>query len=132
MTPACRVLVLDDHDRLRRNIVALLADEGFAMLEADSGEAALRLIAEQAVDVAIVDVRLPGISGNDFILAAHTRAPRLRYLIHTGSVDYQLPAALHRIGLRDTHVFMKPIADPALLFDAIRALVAERDAGSAR
>lgn len=119
---AVLVLLLDDHDSLRRNLSALLEDEGFGVVQARSGEEALQLITSARVDVAIVDIRLPGMNGHEFIQAAHARNTDLRFMIYTGTVNYQLPDALRRIGLADDSVFIKPITDPVALFDRLIAL----------
>jgi CheY-like chemotaxis protein len=116
----CHLLVIDDHDSLRRNLVALLEDEGFCVEEAESGEAALEIIARHAIHLAIVDMRLPGISGSEFIETAAQHNPDLRFIVHTGSVDYQLNAEARAYGLSEADVFYKPIADLYTFFARIR------------
>ena len=69
-----------------------------------------------------MDMRLPGMDGNDSIRAVHAIAPGLRFLIHTGSAAYSLPADLRTLGLDRSHVFFKPLQDMAPLARAIRAL----------
>lgn len=116
------VLVLDDHASLRRNLRALLEDEGFPVVEADSGEHALQIVHATAIDVVIVDIRLPGMNGNEFIEAAHAIRPALHFVIHTGAVDYLLPDGLRRLGLTEDCVFLKPLTDPGALFRRLRSL----------
>lgn len=60
-----RVLVADDHPLFRAGVVAAIADAGDLELvgEAGEGEETLRPVAELDVDVAIVDVRMPNLSG---------------------------------------------------------------------
>jgi two-component system, OmpR family, response regulator len=106
-----RVLVLDDEAIIRLNLCAFLEDEGFTIFSASSGEAALQLLEEQTVDVAIVDIRLPNMDGNTFVLHAHAHDPQMKFLIHTGSSSYQLPAELVTLGLQAEDVFMKPIVN---------------------
>lgn len=116
------VLLLDDHESLRRNLFALLEDEGFGVVQASSGEDALQLLSATKVDVAIVDIRLPNMNGHEFIQAAHAVNADLRFVIYTGAVDYQLPDELCRIGLTDENVFIKPLTDPVALFDRLITL----------
>lgn len=116
------VLLLDDHESLRRNLSALLEDEGFGVVQASSGEEALQLLFSTRVDVAIVDIRLPSMNGHEFIQAAHAKNADLHFMIYTGTINYQLPDALRRIGLTDDNVFIKPITDPVVLFDRLIAL----------
>ena len=57
------VLVVEDDDSLRVMMTALLADAHYATVEARSGEDALSRTAETPVDLALLDVDLPGLSG---------------------------------------------------------------------
>ena len=117
-----KVLVVDDNDSLRRNLVAMLADENFDVSEARSGEAALTELGHQSFNVALVDMRLPGMSGNEFIEQASSISPALRFLIHTGSADYLIPPNISALGVSDQDVFLKPISDIEKLFGRIRGL----------
>lgn len=103
------VLVVDDEEMVRENLEAYLEDEGFNVVTASSGEDALNLLAEVSPHVGIIDMRLPGMSGNDFILKAHTLRPALRYLIHTGSTNYKLPPELIAIGVTRDDIYTKPL-----------------------
>jgi len=118
---AARVMVLDDHASLRRNLMALLEDEGFRVVEAGSGEEALQIVRATAVDAVIVDIRLPGMNGNEFIEAAHALRPALHFVVHTGAMDYVLPDELRRFGLTEDSVFLKPLSKPGALFAHLRS-----------
>ena len=75
--PAKSTLLLVDDDRL---ILSTLADglraAGFVVLEASSGEAALRLALEADPDLAICDVRMPGMSGLELAPCLQEQADR--------------------------------------------------------
>ena len=58
-----RVLVVDDHHLFRVGIRALLEEEGFEVVDAVSGEAALRRLDGFAPDVVVMDLNMPGMSG---------------------------------------------------------------------
>jgi putative two-component system response regulator len=58
-----KVLIVDDHPSSRMTAVALLAVEGYQVLEADNGPKALTLVAEQKPDVILLDVMMPGMDG---------------------------------------------------------------------
>ncbi|MBP7584535.1 MAG: response regulator [Spirochaetes bacterium] len=117
------ILVLDDEELVRANIVAFLEDEGFAVIPAESGEEALEILKSRPVDIGIIDMRLPGIDGNTFILQAHALNPRMRFMIHTGSINYTLPRELHEIGVRAEDVFRKPETSLADMLGKIRAFL---------
>jgi len=61
--PAARVLVVDDLDTNRELVRAMLQAVGHQVEEADSGPAALRLAAEQAYDLILMDLQMPGMDG---------------------------------------------------------------------
>lgn len=116
------VLVVDDHASLRRNVLAMLEDEGFLVIGAESGEEGLVCLDRFAANVALVDMRLPGIDGNEFIQRAHRSHPALKFIVLTGSMDYVLPDEIAALGLSSASVFMKPLADPDALFRRLRSL----------
>jgi C4-dicarboxylate-specific signal transduction histidine kinase len=58
-----RILVVDDDPRNRRLLDAMLRPEGYAVLEADSGEKTLELIGQGAADLVLLDVMMPGLDG---------------------------------------------------------------------
>ena len=57
------ILVVDDNQKIRRLIDIYLRREGFSTLLAETGEQALHLLGEQAVDLMIVDIMMPGMDG---------------------------------------------------------------------
>lgn len=63
-SPTVRVLLVDDHDVFRHGLAQLLAEEGVEIVaEANSGQAAIRLTAELAPDVVLMDLSMPAMSG---------------------------------------------------------------------
>lgn len=58
-----KVLVVDDHPSSRMTAVALLSVEGYAVIEADSGPAALNCVVEANPDLILLDVMMPGMDG---------------------------------------------------------------------
>lgn len=118
-----RVLVVDDEPAIRDSLAAFLEDYGFLTESCGSTEEARDLMREHAYNVCIVDLRLPGLSGEDLILLAHNHFPKQRYIIHTGSISYNLPEELRAIGMRPEHVFHKPVRVLTLLVKCIKELV---------
>lgn len=105
------VLVVDDEELIRVNLVAYLEDEEAEAVGTSSGEDALIILAEREFDVAIIDMRLPGMNGNELIIRANQCWPDMGFVIHTGSTEYRLPQGLSDIGLEESHVFLKPMQD---------------------
>ena len=81
------VLVVDDGDDLRRLVAIALRRGGFEVVEAKSGEAAMEIIESRQVDVVVLDMGLPGMSGTDVVRALRARPETLTLpvLLMTGS-----------------------------------------------
>ena len=61
--PDQTILIVDDEPQIRRVMLATLTSQGYAVVEAKSGEEALERIRHERADLIILDVNLPGISG---------------------------------------------------------------------
>lgn len=118
-----RVLVVDDEDRVAGTLQAYLEDEGMEVASAVSAEEALSLVHDGArFDVCIMDMRLPGMSGDDAIRSLHRLAPGMRYVIHTGTPGYSVPEDLQALGVGHEQLFRKPLRDLAPLAATVRSL----------
>lgn len=99
-----KILVVDDHPSSRMTAVALLSVEGYSVLEAESGSAALECIAHTNPDLILLDVMMPGMDGYEvcrhlkqnehtrlipivFVTALNDRRARLRG-IEAGGDDF--------------------------------------------
>jgi DNA-binding NtrC family response regulator len=78
------LLIVDDENALREAIAERLADHGFIVEQAGSGEQALERLADFAFDILITDLRLPGIDGRKVIDAALERYPEIIPIVITG------------------------------------------------
>lgn len=80
-----RVLVADDHPIVRSGIVALLetAEDVDVVGEAATGEQAVELALELAPDIVLMDLRMPGIDGDEATAHIHAARPEIRVLILT-------------------------------------------------
>ncbi len=77
-----RVLLVDDHDVVRKGIRAILEDRfaGIAVAEASNGDDALAAT-EQPFDVVVLDLSMPGRSGIDLLSEIKHRHPKLPVLV---------------------------------------------------
>lgn len=57
------ILVVDDNPQIRRALRTILISQGFVVLDARTGEEALDVIRQEHVDLILLDVNLPGMSG---------------------------------------------------------------------
>jgi phosphoserine phosphatase RsbU/P len=93
-----RILVVDDEPGIRYMARRVL-DDRFDVVEAASAEEALRILETETFHIAIVDVRLPGISGLDLLAAMKNLSPGVDVIVMTGSavdVDEALEGAIRR------------------------------------
>jgi DNA-binding NtrC family response regulator len=81
---AKHLLLVDDEAALREAIAERLADHGFIVEQAASGEDAVARLADFAFDIIITDLRLPGVDGRAVLDAALERYPDIIAIIITG------------------------------------------------
>ena len=117
-----RILIVDDEFSIRESLAEFLSDFGMKVKSSGTAEDALELLTENRFDVLIVDLRLPGITGDILIPKAHALQPDLHFLIHTGSIDYRLSGELLSLGLTHKHIILKPLSDLTSLIDKIEML----------
>ena len=82
-TPGRRVLVVDDDRALRHAITALLQDAGYRTEQASDGPEALDKLRQQPVDLMLLDIGLPGMSGLDVLARAREAQPPPRVVMMT-------------------------------------------------
>jgi PAS domain S-box-containing protein len=93
--PARHVLVVDDEADVRELVGECLAAMGHQVSLAPSGPAALDILERETIDLAIVDVAMPEMSGPAFVSAARSRCPELCAMFMTGYADLTI---LHDLG----------------------------------
>src|SRR3954453_15535442 len=78
------LLIVDDETALREAIAERLADNGFLVEQADSGEQALERRPAFAFDILLTDLRLPGVDGRQVLDAAIERYPDIIAIVING------------------------------------------------
>jgi len=81
---AKHLLLIEDEAALRTAVAEQLADRGFVVQQAESGEIALERLTEFAFDIIVTDLRLPGLDGSAVIDAALARYPDIIAIVVTG------------------------------------------------
>ena len=118
-----RVLILDDEPAIPIALQDYLEDlGGYEISLANSGEEAIDKLKDFRADVCIVDMRLPQMTGNEFIIQAHELYPEASFIIHTGSLDYTVPPELREIGLSSRCIVHKPVSNMDLFHKKIQEL----------
>ncbi|MBZ0121126.1 MAG: sigma-54 dependent transcriptional regulator, partial [Sandaracinaceae bacterium] len=116
---AATILVVDDEKNIRRTLRMVLEGEGFAVDEAESAEQGLATVEQNDVDLVILDVRLPGMSGLDALGRLRASAPALPVIMISGHATVADAVSAVQGGAID--FFEKPL-------DRDRVLVSVRNA----
>src|SRR5437899_2284975 len=82
--PQKHLLLVEDEKPLRQAVAEQLADRGYRVEQADSGEAAIAKLADFAYDIIVTDLRLPGVDGSAVVEAAVERYPHIIAIVVTG------------------------------------------------
>ncbi len=123
MTPKKQnVLIVDDEEPIRQLLAAQLRQEGYSVLQARDGETALSLLERNPVDVAIVDIVMPGKDGIQTITNLRITHPDVRIVAMSGDIDSAVYlTAADRLGVRQR--LKKPFSHEQLL-EALEASTA--------
>lgn len=119
-----KILVVEDNDFVRMQIVAFLKSGGYDVVEASDGEEALKKV-QDSVSMAVVDVRMEPIGGFEFIRGLRSMGIGIPVALVTGDQDPDLLAESSKLGV--AAVLMKPVQKDRLLKTVERTLkMAER------
>lgn len=118
-----RVLVADDHHLVRTSIARVLDCEPDIEIvaEADSGESAQQGCREHTPDIAMIDIRMPGIGGLETILKLLKTQPAIRIVVLTGQVEEGTAQRLIDSGV---HGFISKGTELDLMINAVRRVAA--------
>ena len=119
-----RVLVLDDEPAVCALLSERLSMEGYDCRTSSSGEEALTVMQRESFDLVISDIRMPGMSGMQFLAEAHQRHPHSAYVMVTAEDDLRVAIQAMKQGAAD--YLVKPIQLDALLASVQRALDVKR------
>ena len=115
MTPT--ILVVDDEKNIRRTLGMILKSQGYEMLEAESGEQALEILASRAVHVALLDVRLPGIDGLETLQKGRAVQPDTAFVMMSGEATVRAAVQATKDGAND---FLEKPLDRDVVLLAVR------------
>ncbi len=89
-----RVLVVDDEPEMRRTLARLLSSQGMSVLTALSAQEGLEILDREPLDVALVDLQMPGMTGMDMLRQITEHSIDVHVVIMTahGDVDVAVQA----------------------------------------
>jgi DNA-binding NtrC family response regulator len=115
------VLVVDDDPTQRRLIQAVLERDGFTVAQAEDGDAALRhLMAGHPADVVLLDLQMPGLSGQDALKEMRARGLSQPVVVLTASGGVDTVVKAMQAGACD--FFVKPASPERILVSIRNAL----------
>ena len=117
-----RLLVVDDHAIVRSGIRRLLSERAdIEVLEAASGEDALRAVQEQPADLIVLDLNLPGLGGLELLRRLARMAPKSPILIFSQHAEAIYATKALEAGARG---FVSKNAMPEEFLEAVDAILA--------
>ena len=122
-----KILVVEDNNFVRMQIVQFLRSADFECLEAETGNQGLEQV-DSTINAAIVDVRMEPIDGFEFIQAIRARGIDIPVILVTGDQNPDILEKASRWNVAT--VLMKPVQKDRLISMVSRALaMAERKKG---
>jgi DNA-binding NtrC family response regulator len=118
------LLLVDDEVAFREVIAERLAEHGFRVEQAGSGEEALERLNEFAFDILIADLRLPGVDGRQVLDEAFARYPEIIAIVITGYGTVREAVEVTRLGAEG--FITKPFQFEELLHELTVALERRR------
>ena len=108
---ATTVLVADDHPALVAAVAAFLGSHGLSVVQARDGPDALEKLATCRPDVAIIDLKMPGLSGVEVARLARQRSLGTPIILYTGYGDRELVVDALDAGVRGFVLKEAPVDD---------------------
>lgn len=119
-----KILVVDDERTARLSLAEILRMEGYDVVVADAGSAAVLFLKAQDFDVVLCDLKMPEVDGLDVLAASHEYRPATEFVLLTayGTMDTAVEAL--RLGASD--YLLKPAPPEAILESVEKALAKRR------
>ncbi len=118
------LLIIDDEKVIREGVARALADRGFVIAKAESGERGIEMITEQGFDIVLLDLMMPGIDGFGVLEWIGKNSPRTEVIVITGfatvskAVTAMKQGAFDFVGKPFTPDYIRIVVDRAV--DKIR------------
>jgi DNA-binding response OmpR family regulator len=118
------ILIVEDDPAVRMSLAEYLRDAGFHVETADRGTRGIEVLEKSTIDLVVVDMGLPDMSGEEFIQAAYAMSSELHFIIHTGLPGPISPLLLS-LGIEKRQLLPKPLPSMEILIQMIDKLRVE-------
>jgi DNA-binding NtrC family response regulator len=115
-----KVLIVDDKEMMRDSVGATLARDGFQVVAADGGEAALTMIARHRPAAVVTDLKMPGIDGMELLGRVRRLDPDLPVILMTAYATIETAVSALKQGAFD--YIQKPFEGEELVMTVRRAV----------
>ena len=120
-----KILIVDDEEVARLTLAEILRLEGYEIRAAERGETAVRLLQEEAFDVMVLDLKMPGMGGLEVLRRIMDTLPNMAVIVLTayGTLDSAIQAIRYRV----YDYILKP-ADPEQVLASIAGALESKNA----
>lgn len=119
-----RILVVDDEELQREMLGGFLQKEGFSVSLADSGETALKLCQDEFFEVALIDLKMPGMDGIELLSNLKEINPEIQVIVITAHGSIETAVEAMRRGA--FHYVNKPVDLEELKINVKKALESQK------
>lgn len=115
-----KILVVDDEEKMRKLLTMILTEEKYHVTTANSAALALEKFKQEAYDVVLSDIKMPGEDGLQLLSKIKSIDPYVPVILITGHADKQIAIEALRGGAFD--FVEKPFSDEELLVSLKKAM----------
>ena len=119
-----KILLVDDETNIRAGLKAILQKDGHEVRDVASAEAALTLLPDFDAEAAVLDIRMPGMTGTELLAALKAQRPYLAVVLLTGHGTLETAITAVKEGAFD--YLLKPARPDTLRGVVMRALAEAR------
>src|SRR5579862_7649002 len=95
------ILIVEDEAKMRRLLELNLGEDGFQTLSAPDAERALQVLQDSSVDLVVTDLKLPGMSGLEFLSALKRTHPAMPVIVMTAFGTVETAVEAMKLGASD-------------------------------
>jgi CheY-like chemotaxis protein len=114
-----QILIIDDDISIRHMLGRVLVSEGYGVVSAADGLAALQIIEHSEIDLVLLDLKMPGMSGRETLKVLKEKRPELPVIVISAYSRQEFDSTAEVSAL-----FQKPLDFPTLL-DTIKRNLAQ-------
>lgn len=114
------ILIVDDEPVARQSLTDILKLEGYIVSAVPNGQAAVEHVRTHAVDLMIVDLKMPGMDGLEVIQVVNQTSPETEIILLTAHASME--SAVQALRLRIHDYLSKPASTPQILASVKKGL----------